>query len=33
MSRTWPVSEQIIDIAHNTVYALVTGYFTDKWLQ
>lgn len=33
LSKTWPVNEQIIDIVHKTVYAFVTGYFTDKWLQ
>ncbi|CAG8910194.1 unnamed protein product [Penicillium egyptiacum] len=30
---SWPINEQIIDILHKGVYALVTGYFTDKWLQ
>ncbi|RJE19513.1 hypothetical protein PHISCL_08155 [Aspergillus sclerotialis] len=30
---TWPVSEQIIDILHKAVFAFVTGYFTDRWLQ
>ncbi|KAI1417313.1 hypothetical protein F5Y13DRAFT_83032 [Hypoxylon sp. FL1857] len=30
---TWPVNEQIIDIIHKTVFALATGYFTDKWVQ
>ncbi|KAL1837603.1 hypothetical protein VTJ49DRAFT_3621 [Mycothermus thermophilus] len=30
---TWPVSEQVIDLLHKTVYAFVTGYLTDRWLQ
>ncbi|KAL4950734.1 hypothetical protein BDW69DRAFT_201983 [Aspergillus filifer] len=30
---TWPVDEQIIDILHKAVFASVTGYFTDRWLQ
>ncbi|KAI1141148.1 hypothetical protein F5Y05DRAFT_300330 [Hypoxylon sp. FL0543] len=30
---TWPVNEQIIDILHKAVFALATGYFTDKWIQ
>ncbi|OJJ65399.1 hypothetical protein ASPSYDRAFT_166071 [Aspergillus sydowii CBS 593.65] len=30
---TWPVNEQIIDIIHKAVFAFVTGYFTDRWLQ
>ncbi|PYH42150.1 uncharacterized protein BP01DRAFT_359765 [Aspergillus saccharolyticus JOP 1030-1] len=30
---TWPVNEQIIDILHKGVFAVVTGYFTDRWLQ
>lgn len=33
LSRTWPVGEQVIDILHKAVFALVTGYFTDKWVQ
>lgn len=31
--RTWPVNEQVIDILHKGVFAFVTGYFTDRWLQ
>lgn len=31
--RRWPVKEQIIDIIHKTVFAFVTGYFTDRLLQ
>ncbi|XXH02261.1 hypothetical protein Hte_008630 [Hypoxylon texense] len=30
---TWPVNEQVLDILHKTVFALVTGYFTDRWIQ
>ncbi|OGE54562.1 hypothetical protein PENARI_c006G05360 [Penicillium arizonense] len=30
---TWPVNEQVIDILHKAVFAFVTGYFTDRWLQ
>ncbi|PYH68348.1 uncharacterized protein BO88DRAFT_444586 [Aspergillus vadensis CBS 113365] len=30
---TWPVNEQVIDILHKGVFAFVTGYFTDRWLQ
>ncbi|EHA19932.1 hypothetical protein CBS63078_5609 [Aspergillus niger] len=30
---TWPVNEQVIDIIHKGVFAFVTGYFTDKWIQ
>ncbi|KAK1752272.1 hypothetical protein QBC47DRAFT_350400 [Echria macrotheca] len=29
---TWPVGEQIIDILHKTVFAVVTGYCVDKWV-
>ncbi|EXK23394.1 hypothetical protein FOMG_19826 [Fusarium oxysporum f. sp. melonis 26406] len=27
---TWPVNEQLIDIFHKIVYAVTTGYFTDR---
>ncbi|CBF76068.1 hypothetical protein BDV09DRAFT_200011 [Aspergillus tetrazonus] len=30
---TWPVNEQVIDILHKAVFAFVTGYFTDRWIQ
>ncbi|KAL2022120.1 hypothetical protein VTK56DRAFT_6164 [Thermocarpiscus australiensis] len=30
---TWPVSEQVVDLLHKAVYAFVTGYFTDRWIQ
>lgn len=33
MCRTWPVNEQVIDVMHKAVYAFVTGYLTDRWLQ
>ncbi|KAK3382047.1 hypothetical protein B0T24DRAFT_644947 [Lasiosphaeria ovina] len=26
---TWPVGEQIINLAHKAVYAMATGYFTE----
>ncbi|KAK2864996.1 hypothetical protein FQN49_004018 [Arthroderma sp. PD_2] len=29
---TWPVGEQIIDIFHKSVYALATGFLTDRFL-
>jgi hypothetical protein len=32
-SRTWPVSEQVIDLLHKAVFAFVTGYLTDRWIQ
>lgn len=27
---TWPVNEQIIDLAHKAVFAAVTGYVADR---
>jgi hypothetical protein len=27
---TWPINEQVIDMLHKGVYALVTGYICDK---
>lgn len=30
---TWPVGEQIIDILHKGVFALVTGGLADWWIQ
>jgi hypothetical protein len=27
---TWPVSEQVLDIVHKTVFAMVTGYVGAK---
>jgi hypothetical protein len=27
---TWPINEQVIDVLHKGVYALVTGYICDK---
>jgi hypothetical protein len=31
--RTWPAHCQIIDMIHKAVFALVTGYFADRWIQ
>ncbi|KAK4236501.1 hypothetical protein C8A03DRAFT_45497 [Achaetomium macrosporum] len=30
---TWPVGEQVVDLLHKTVFAFVTGYFADRWIQ
>jgi hypothetical protein len=30
MPWTWPINEQVIDVLHKGVYALVTGYICDK---
>ncbi|KAK4249011.1 hypothetical protein C7999DRAFT_30542 [Corynascus novoguineensis] len=30
---TWPVGEQVVDLLHKTVYAFVTGYLADRWIQ
>jgi len=30
---TWPVGEQVVDLLHKTVFAFVTGYLTDRWIQ
>ena len=27
---TWPINEQVIDIAHKTFYGIVTGYICDR---
>ncbi|EON61140.1 hypothetical protein W97_00351 [Coniosporium apollinis CBS 100218] len=27
---TWPINEQVIDLLHKGIYALVTGYITDR---
>lgn len=27
---TWPIGEQVVDLVHKGVYALVTGYICDK---
>ncbi len=27
---TWPINEQVIDLLHKGVYALVTGYICDR---
>ena len=28
--RTWPVSEQIVDLAHKAIFAATTGYVADR---
>lgn len=30
---TWPVFEQMVDLFHKAVYATVTGYICDRWIQ
>jgi hypothetical protein len=30
---TWPVDEQVIDLAHKGVYAFVTGYIADRLIE
>jgi hypothetical protein len=30
---TWPVNEQVTDLLHKFVFAFVTGYLTDRWIQ
>ncbi|KAL2174221.1 uncharacterized protein P884DRAFT_302807 [Thermothelomyces heterothallicus CBS 202.75] len=30
---TWPVGEQVVDLLHKTVFAFVTGYLADCWIQ
>ncbi|KAK3290982.1 uncharacterized protein B0H64DRAFT_411080 [Chaetomium fimeti] len=30
---TWPVGEQVVDLLHKAVFAFVTGYLTDRWIQ
>ncbi|KUI66833.1 hypothetical protein VM1G_02411 [Cytospora mali] len=30
---TWPVNEQVIDILHKGVFAFVTGWLADWWIQ
>lgn len=31
--RTWPVNEQVVDLLHKAVFAFVTGYVCDQWIQ
>jgi hypothetical protein len=31
--RTWPVSEQVVDIAHKAVYSLTTGLVADRLIE
>jgi hypothetical protein len=30
---TWPVGEQVVDIAHKAVYSVVTGLVSDTWIR
>lgn len=30
---TWPINEQVIDVVHKGVYALVVGYMCDKMVR
>ncbi|KAB5582314.1 hypothetical protein GE09DRAFT_1245945 [Coniochaeta sp. 2T2.1] len=30
---TWPVEEQVVDLLHKFVFAFVTGYVADRWIQ
>jgi hypothetical protein len=30
--RTWPMSEQVVDVAHKAVYAAVTGWWAQSWI-
>jgi len=30
---TWPINEQVIDLVHKGVYAMITGYLTDKYVR
>ncbi|KAJ9160797.1 hypothetical protein NKR19_g2920 [Coniochaeta hoffmannii] len=30
---TWPVDEQVVDLLHKFVFAFVTGYLADRWIQ
>lgn len=27
---TWPIGEQVVDVVHKGVYALITGYICDR---
>jgi hypothetical protein len=29
---TWPVGEQVVDVAHKAVYSIVTGLVSDSWI-
>jgi hypothetical protein len=29
---TWPRQEKLVDVAHKTVYSLVTGLVADRWI-
>ena len=30
--RSWPVSEQVVDVLHKAVYSVVTGVVADRWI-
>ncbi len=30
--HTWPVQEQLVDVAHKAVYAFATGALADRWI-
>ncbi|KAJ4323586.1 hypothetical protein N0V94_001779 [Neodidymelliopsis sp. IMI 364377] len=30
---TWPINEQVIDLLHKSVYAIVTGYICDRFVR
>jgi hypothetical protein len=30
---TWPRNEQVLDVAHKGVYAVVTGLIADRWIR
>jgi hypothetical protein len=30
---TWPVGEQVVDVAHKAVYSAVTGLVADAWIR
>jgi hypothetical protein len=29
---TWPVGEQVVDVAHKAVYSIITGLVSDSWI-
>ena len=29
---SWPLSEQVVDVAHKAVYSTVTGILADRWI-
>ena len=30
--RSWPVSEQVVDVLHKAVYSVATGVVADRWI-